>query len=216
MFNLDQAIQEWRRQMSAGGVKASAALDELESHLREDIAQQLRSGSKADEAFKIASERIGSPARLKTEFKNADIPLETRLVSLTGIACGTVAFLFSTWILFFLFYHGIDFTSRFLGLSAVAVAVLGWIYGHKFLPIVRNQRVRTAIGFICCLAGVAGMLIFVQNVLPHVILSQPAANVPPGRLLAVFLWGWMAMAVLGGVGRGLEKAVETRNVEAVA
>jgi len=37
MFDLDQAISEWRRQMAAGGIKLPDALDELESHLREEV-----------------------------------------------------------------------------------------------------------------------------------------------------------------------------------
>jgi hypothetical protein len=51
MFNLDHAISEWRRQMFAGGVKDSAVLDELESHLREDVERQTRSGVDAQKAL---------------------------------------------------------------------------------------------------------------------------------------------------------------------
>ena len=39
MFNLDQSITEWRRQMLAAGIKTPALLDELESHLRDDVRQ---------------------------------------------------------------------------------------------------------------------------------------------------------------------------------
>jgi hypothetical protein len=68
MFNLDQAIAAWRQQMSAGGVKTRAILDELESHLRDDIEQQIRSGIAAQSAFENAVQRIGQPYALKTEF----------------------------------------------------------------------------------------------------------------------------------------------------
>ena len=44
MFNLDQAIVEWRRQMAAGGIRSPEVLDELESHLRDDVEQQMRLG----------------------------------------------------------------------------------------------------------------------------------------------------------------------------
>ena len=37
MFDLEQAILEWRRQMTAGGIKAPEVLDELESHLHDDV-----------------------------------------------------------------------------------------------------------------------------------------------------------------------------------
>ena len=42
MFNLEQSIADWRRQMLAAGIKMPVPLEELESHLREDIAQQMQ------------------------------------------------------------------------------------------------------------------------------------------------------------------------------
>ena len=46
MFNLEQEITKWRQQLAAGGIKGREALDELESHLREDVEKQMDSGSK--------------------------------------------------------------------------------------------------------------------------------------------------------------------------
>lgn len=68
MFNLEQSIAEWRRQMTAGGVKTPMPLDEFESHLREDIGNLLSAGMSEDQAFKLAASRIGNPGPLKTEF----------------------------------------------------------------------------------------------------------------------------------------------------
>jgi hypothetical protein len=47
MFNLDQAIADWRRQMLAAGIKTPVPLEELEIHLREDVEQQMQSGLRA-------------------------------------------------------------------------------------------------------------------------------------------------------------------------
>lgn len=71
MFNLEQSIVEWRRQMIAGGVTTPELLEELESHLREEIEQQIKSGLSESEAFKIAVQNIGHAGLLKAEFKNA-------------------------------------------------------------------------------------------------------------------------------------------------
>jgi hypothetical protein len=68
MFNLDQSISAWRSQMLAAGVQSPVPLDELESHLREDIAQQMQSGLDAQAAFAIAVGRIGQATALKKEF----------------------------------------------------------------------------------------------------------------------------------------------------
>ena len=71
MFDLEQSIAEWRRGMLAAGIKSPVPLDELESHLRDDIEQQMRSGINAEPAFAAAIQRIGQPGVLKTEFKQA-------------------------------------------------------------------------------------------------------------------------------------------------
>jgi hypothetical protein len=42
MFNLEQAIATWRRQMLAAGLKSPVPLEELESHLREEMEQVAR------------------------------------------------------------------------------------------------------------------------------------------------------------------------------
>jgi len=68
MFDLEQAISEWRQQMAAGGIKTPDVLDELESHLREDVDQQVRSGLSQQQAFEDAVQRIGQRQALKREF----------------------------------------------------------------------------------------------------------------------------------------------------
>jgi len=68
MFNLEQSIAEWRRQMLAAGVKNPNVLDELEIHLREDVEKQMREGSGAQQAFEAATRQIGHADVLQTEF----------------------------------------------------------------------------------------------------------------------------------------------------
>ena len=47
MFNLEQAITEWRQRMLAAGLRSPVPLDELESHLRDEIERQVRAGAPA-------------------------------------------------------------------------------------------------------------------------------------------------------------------------
>jgi Clp amino terminal domain, pathogenicity island component len=68
MFNLEQAISEWRRQMLAAGVKNPDVVDELESHLREDVARQAQSGTSAEQAFEAAVQSVGPASLLQREF----------------------------------------------------------------------------------------------------------------------------------------------------
>jgi hypothetical protein len=88
MFDLEKAIAEWRQQMVAAGLKKGEALDELESHLREDIAQQIQAGLTTQRAFEVAVERIGGAQALKSEF--AKVGRRTGFLGmLKGVLMGT-------------------------------------------------------------------------------------------------------------------------------
>ncbi len=67
MFNREQAIADWRKQMLNAGIQ-TPALAELEAHLREDIARQTKSGLIEAEAFAFAVQMVGPPAVLNREF----------------------------------------------------------------------------------------------------------------------------------------------------
>jgi hypothetical protein len=91
MFNLDHAIAEWRRQMLAAGIKTPVPLNELENHLRDDVEQQMRSGSSAQQAFQAAVQGIGQAAVLECEFdkvggmKRAQERTKHAILTLAGI-----------------------------------------------------------------------------------------------------------------------------------
>jgi hypothetical protein len=86
MFNLEQSILEWRRQMLAAGIKTLVPLDELEIHLREEIARQMKSGLSRQKAFEIAVQRIGQPKVLKSEFKKSERTFMKQTIKIgTGI-----------------------------------------------------------------------------------------------------------------------------------
>src|ERR1044071_4317380 len=69
MFDLEQSISEWRKQMLAAGVKTPVPLEELESHLREEIERRIRLGLSQEEALKISIQQIGQPEIIQNEFK---------------------------------------------------------------------------------------------------------------------------------------------------
>jgi leader peptidase (prepilin peptidase)/N-methyltransferase len=96
MFDLEKAIGDWRRQMLVGGVKTPVPLEELESHLRDDVEDQIRSGVGVPQAFEAAVLRIGRPGALKNEFAKADVLKQALRRKLVWISMG-VAFL-SCWL----------------------------------------------------------------------------------------------------------------------
>ena len=67
-FDLEQRIVDWRRQLARSGLNSAEALDELESHLREQIDRLLQSGKADQEAFRFAVAKLGDVRLLRTEF----------------------------------------------------------------------------------------------------------------------------------------------------
>ena len=68
MFNLDDAIAEWRRKTIAAGIRSPQVLDELESHLQEEVERQVQSGVGMEQAFRVAVRRLGQLGALTGEF----------------------------------------------------------------------------------------------------------------------------------------------------
>ena len=207
MFNLNERIAQWRRQMLAAGIKTPALLDELESHLCEDVEQQAQSGVGTQQAFDAAVQRIGQAHALKLEFKKVGVSIESRFVQLVGIACAIIAGLFSVWMLINLFIvHEANLAEQVLGSVAITLIVLSWRYGDRFLPTIHRQWVRTLTGVLCCIASVGGMILFIKSILPHFLEVRAGADIPVGHLLVSFVWVWTAVAILGTAAYRLDDA----------
>lgn len=68
MYNLELAIENWRNELLAQESILSENIEELEDHLRMSISQLVKHGLSEDEAFLIATKRIGASSNLKIEF----------------------------------------------------------------------------------------------------------------------------------------------------
>ena len=92
MFDLEQSIAEWRKQMLCAGIKSPVPLEELEIHLREDIEWQIKSGLNEQTAFEISAGQIGQPKMLKSEFKKSEgIFMKTILKCVIVLLLGVTA-----------------------------------------------------------------------------------------------------------------------------
>jgi hypothetical protein len=209
MFELEKAFSNWREQILAAGIKSPVPLEELESHLRDEIERQMNLGASSQSAYEMAVKTIGHGDELKKEFKKAGEPLAVPLVKLMSIGCWTVSFMLSLWCLQFLFYQT-ELAPIILGLIAVATSVLCWRYGCKFLPAIHHESIRAIIGFACCVGGVVWIQLFIIEFLPGLAVHSAGKDVAEGRLLAVVLWACTAMAILSSIGYGLEKAAHER------
>jgi len=91
MFDLEKSIADWRKQMLAAGIKTPAPLEELESHLRDDLERQMQSGVAAQSAFALAVQHLGPAGSLKHEFETAGASSRRLSPKLLGIYCYVIA-----------------------------------------------------------------------------------------------------------------------------
>jgi hypothetical protein len=208
MFNLDQAIAGWRRQMLAAGVQTPVPLEELESHLREDVDQQIRSGMSWQQAFETAVQRIGLPRALEAEFtKIAKLKQEReRRLKLLGLGLASLAYLTPLVLTAPHPWNSMRMVERWLGLTAVGLTVVSMfsgLYLYRFLPVIREQRTRTRIQWGCTLPLFVWLVIFAYVLLPKVEWTI-------GQVTVLTLWAICPLSLFGGLICGLDEAAQRR------
>ncbi len=209
MFNLDQAISDWRQQMLAAGIQTPVPLEELESHLREEIERRMELGIGAPQAFEAAIQQIGKANMLKPEFEKVDGTKEAHESKKSQIALilGLGAFLLP-FAAYFLFSPELTSGQRMSGLAAVATTVLFIYLGHwggRLFPVIPNRRVRL-------ITGLSGNLLYVLWVFVFVYVVLPRLDFIASQLFMAICWAWtVPLGVLGGLILGLEKAALQKN-----
>jgi hypothetical protein len=145
MCDIEQSIAKWRQQMIDTGIKTPVPLEELESHLREEVDRQMREGISAERAFEAAVSRIGHADALRFEFDKLSPPgLSPRYLRLFCFLSAPLLAVVNLWTL----QPGeISPMARFAGLatmSLVALYISGLPFLYRRLPSPRNRLVQIA------------------------------------------------------------------------
>ena len=193
--------------MTAGGIASSATLDELESHVREEVETQLQAGQTAQRSLDIAVQRIGRPEALGREFAEATQASLFRGWNWLLAVCFAFPLLclsrraLVTTKLFGFWYWDWTAQERVLGCTAVGLLVLAictWPFSHRILPVIADRRRRMATIIACSAAGPLWFRFAPDFVLP----PHPAT----GQFLVTLLWLLVPCVILPGVIYGLEQA----------
>lgn len=72
MFNLEKQLESWKTQFAGSDSVTAEGLEELELHLRETTASLQQNELSEEEAFLIASKRLGQPFDLDEEYGKAN------------------------------------------------------------------------------------------------------------------------------------------------
>lgn len=187
--------------MQAAGLRKAVILDELESHLRDDVAQRVRAGMAAGEAFEAAVGQMGSAAALRAEFEKIRwfTPAHLRRWGMIGFGLELTAYtLLQLHQLWKATPSGGELTLGLLGLAATLAAAYGiWQLAPKVMGRIANQTVRSSIVVAGCLSAVTWLLAFAWFILPELTLT-------PGQFAVVFLWAMLPMVVVPAIATGLD------------
>lgn len=186
MFDLDQAIADWRRQMLAAGIQTPVPLEELEGHLREMIEERMASGLSTDEAFAAAVQAVGQAHAVQREFQKVAVANETRRWREGQISSGVLLGLLQVIVLgAVLFNSEMTFRQRMSGLAAMATSILFVAVArmsHRVFPVIRARRTRLALGFVvACVPVLVWFGVFSRFILP-------GNDFPFGQWLATIMW----------------------------
>ena len=188
-FDLNLAIQGWREDLARSTAFRSENLNELESHLRDSI-DRLRTPQLSDEeAFLIATRRVGNTQRLEQEFGKVN-----------GAA---VWFDRCLWVLLaFQLWNIISSTSSFL--FSLIVPVVAWLneilpgFGLPKIEINWEQQTGLALGFSPLVLAVVAVFVWRYVIWPKrrgaAILQMLLRR--PGALAA----GLFCVSIVGYVG----------------
>lgn len=97
MFDLSEQINKWRSNLAQSQTLGSSDIDELENHLREEIENLTALNLSDEEAFLIATHRLGSTESLAEEYEkiNRGVKFRHRLF---WIATGVLGYFLATYL----------------------------------------------------------------------------------------------------------------------
>jgi hypothetical protein len=124
MPELEQLIAKWRRGLAETAGCSKEVLDELESHLRDEIQQLVRTGHSEERALTLAASRLGSPHTLATEFAKVSDPVSWLPVRILGISF--LVFLLATLFLGYILAGGQNGRMGALLATHVCAIILGY------------------------------------------------------------------------------------------
>jgi hypothetical protein len=197
MFDLENSIADWRKHMLTAGIKTPVPLEELESHLREEIEQQMKSGLNEQKAFEIATGKIGQASPLKKEFKKVNEADKAQQRKRAGIIFAGSLGLYSLIFTRLLIKSDLTSNERLLGFASVATTLflvyVVWQIAPRFFPFIANKAVQSALGLLGGISGMGWFFVYVYFILPRCdrasknFFNSSAALPPkPGTLANLF------------------------------
>jgi len=125
MFDLNKAISSWRMRLSEKQTCAKSDIDEMETHLREEIDSLTASKLSEQEAFLVAAHRLGDTDSLAAEFAKVNTSILWRR-RLFWIGAGILSYIVAKYIAGCA-STGFVLLARFVGVKGYSLGVVGLV-----------------------------------------------------------------------------------------
>jgi hypothetical protein len=209
MPELEARIREWKQSLSVALGGAQEIVDELESHLREEIHQQIQAGQPPETALTIAQAKLGRPRDLAAEFARAT-PTEVWLPIWVCLGPTIMLFVFLAWAFLLpkLLANGQELLVAHVALL-LAGHLLAWYAGllgicYVACWVVRPIRLgqRRLLGRTLLLANGGAAILLLSGMLLGMVWAKehlgPVWNNDPREIGTALLIPWFAM--IAGLG----------------
>ena len=202
MFHLESSIENWRAELSS---LSTDDRRELETHLRDEIERQMKSGADARTAFEVAAKKIGNTGRLKLEFGKGMMSRWEKIMVLAAL-CGFTLFAA-------IFKPGnaseMTFAQQLSCLVSAPVGIfLSFIgkWGDRYFPGIIDEKKRAAAGILIVFLMCAGSTALLYN----------TNDLTMSQLFVAVLWGLnifigFSAALMEGLDRAARKKLEETN-----
>jgi hypothetical protein len=197
MFDVEKAICEWRGQMAARGINALEILDELENHLRDEIASRINSGCGEENAFHAAVRNIGEGTALQAEFakvSEADLRSNTFVKRCCRVAAFSMLLINTCTLL----EYELSTTQRLFGIIAVTIICFYLAWLPQWLEAFRGYR----LSWLASLIKAATILVWLWPVVA-LLDTHRILRLELGILPATLIWCVYAAVVMTAVAYGL-------------
>lgn len=145
MFELNTEIAQWRSSLTQSDRLSKSDIDELESHLREEIENLIASKLSEQEAFLVASHRLGGADALADEFAKVNTHIVFRKRLFWAVA-GLFSFVVARYVGLLASHVGVLLASmvgvRGYGLGAVKVVTQVIFFGIMILVLYEITRTK--------------------------------------------------------------------------
>lgn len=151
MFELNKSVNDWRRRLLTTGYCSRLELEELEEHLRQEVKTLESMSLSTEEAFIIASRRLGEPEEISREFGKVDLGSFWRS-RLLWIVTGVLLYTLGSSLCVAM-YQASSTLSALAGLTGYGAGISGIIISATCLTILAMATYKLAFheGFTDCI-----------------------------------------------------------------